>query len=180
MALGFSESSLAAPSSFPKQYDRQIERAVKRWLPGIPWLLWKAQLYQESKLDPLARSPAGAEGLAQFMGPTWGDVAPALGYGLADRRLAGAAIDGGAYYMAQLSQRWRLMPDWAEVQHHAQAGYNAGNGNIARAWRLCGEPSEWGLTMICLNEITGQHSTETITYVDRIWHLWWPKMEAEK
>jgi soluble lytic murein transglycosylase-like protein len=173
------QSPSLAQSYFPDRYDRQIKQASERWLPGVPWRLWKAQLYQESKLDPNASSPAGAEGLAQFMGPTWGDIAPALGYGLADRRLVGPAIDGGAYYMAALSKRWRALRQWQEVHRHAQGGYNAGNGNIGRAWRLCAKPEVWDLTIICLPEITGRHSSETISYVDRIWMVWWPKMEIE-
>lgn len=180
MALGLAPSPSLAQSFFPKQYDRQIKQAADYWLPGVPWRLWKAQLYQESRLDPAARSPAGAEGLAQFMPATWADIAPTLGYGLLDRRLAEPAINGGAYYMGILAKRWRVLPNWKETHRHAQGGYNAGNGNIARAWIVCAEPEDWHLTVICLPVVTGKYAWETNTYIENIWEKWWPRMELDK
>ena len=56
-----------AATIFPSRYDSMIQSAVKKFWPDYPdHLNWKAQLYQESKLDPDATSPGGAQGLAQF------------------------------------------------------------------------------------------------------------------
>lgn len=38
---------------------------------GVDWKLLKAQAHVESGLDPAAVSPAGAQGIAQFMPATW-------------------------------------------------------------------------------------------------------------
>lgn len=164
-----------AASLFPATYDPQIRQAAERYWPGVPWQLWKAQLYQESRLDPRARSPAGAEGLAQFMPSTWAEISKALGYGVVDRRLAGPAIEGGAYYMATLRRRWPEAD--LERQRFAAASYNAGLGNVHRAFVDCGAAGTWQLTSGCLSEVTGQHAAETIGYVRQIWR-WFAVMEA--
>lgn len=146
-----------------------------RWLPGVPWRLWKAQLYQESRLDPDARSPAGAEGLAQFMGPTWAEVSRELGYANVSRSSTAHAINAGAYYMAKLRKRWASLSEW-DRQKLSQASYNAGAGNISRARRSCGDAMTWALVAPCLEAVTGHHHRETLTYVERIWH-WYETME---
>lgn len=173
--FALSASSWASPSSFPSVYDRPIKAAVELWWPGEPWKLWKAQLYQESRLNPLARSPVGAEGLAQFMPATWAEVSKAMKWGLVDRRLAEPAIEGGAYYMMTLRRQWASRDT---MHQFAQASYNAGAGNIRRAWRLCKQPESWELTTECLPQITGKHATETINYV-RLIDKWHKRMELE-
>lgn len=168
-------SSASSSPSFPRKYDREIRQAAELYLPGLPWRLYKAQLYQESRLDPLARSPAGAEGIAQFMPATWGDMQRQLRLG-APRTAAGPAIAAGAYYMAQLRRRWRAAAEW-DRHRLAAASYNAGAGNIARAVAACGDRLAWSIAADCLDEITGRHARETTTYVERIWK-WWAMMEA--
>jgi soluble lytic murein transglycosylase-like protein len=164
------------PRGFTDRYDRPIQQAVKRWWPDIPvWKLWKAQLYQESRLDPAAVSPAGARGLAQFMPATWSDIAR-------DLDLRGSphddiAIDAGAYYMAKLRQTWRRDRSAAERNELAQASYNAGAGNILKAQRYCGGARLWPAVRECLPLVTGaRNAHETITYVQRI-QRWWREME---
>lgn len=170
-------SGSTSASLFPDTYDREIKAAATKYWPGLSWKWWKAQLYQESKLDPNAKSGAGALGLAQFMGATWGEVSKQLGYGILDRRLAGPAIEGGAYYMAQLRKRWK-MPD-LEKQRFAQGGYNAGNGSIGRAVTACGGTEVWEEAAKCLPQITGKNSTETIGYIRSI-EKWFKMMEMGK
>ena len=88
-------------------YDERIQTSVKRWWPDYPlWLDWRAQLCQESRLDPAALSPVGAAGLAQFMPGTWADVSRRLGYGDVSPHVARYAIEAGAYYMASLRRQW--------------------------------------------------------------------------
>src|SRR5690554_3754238 len=77
-AFVFSPSASSQPY-FSDRYDLEIQASVKRWWPGPEWQWWKAQLYQESLLNPAAVSPAGALGLAQFMPATWNDMIRQLG-----------------------------------------------------------------------------------------------------
>jgi len=165
----------AEARSFPRQYDRQIEQAAKTWLPGVPWKLWKAQLYQESRLDPNARSPVGAEGLAQFMPATWREVTAAMGMQVAsvDRRTADASIQAGAYYMARLRRNWSSPRPEIDRHDLAMASYNAGLGHILSAQRECGMAVLYPQIMACLPQITGHHANETLGYAPAIrrWHM---------
>jgi len=150
---------------------------VKRWWPDLPyWRLWKAQLYQESRLDPRAVSPVGARGLAQFMPATWDDVTRALGaHGSPHDELA---IDAGAYYMAKLRRIWREDRSVLEKNELAQASYNAGAGSVLKAQRFCGGARLWRTVRECLHLVTGpRNAQETKTYVARI-ERWWREMEA--
>lgn len=162
---------------FPRQYDRAIERAAAQWLPGVPPLLYKAQLWQESRLRPDARSPAGAEGLAQFMPATWREVSAAMGLGLVDRRLAEPSIQAGAYYMARLRGQWKSERPERDRHDLALASYNAGLGHILAAQRLCGDPRLYPDIMACLPAITGRHAAETLGYAPAI-RRWHAAMEA--
>jgi len=163
---------------FTDRYDAEIASAVKHWWPDRPlWKEWKAQLYQESKLDPDAVSPVGARGLAQFMPATWDDITRQVGLGGADRRDARAAIEAGAYYMAQLRHAWRSPRPEQDRQELAQASYNAGTGSLIRAQARCGNPALYAEIVACLPQVTGpQFSKETTTYVARIAE-WWREME---
>jgi hypothetical protein len=104
-------SSTALPSFVPAQYRDPILRSAARW--GVPPALMAGQLMAESGFDPDAGSPAGAEGIAQFMPGT------AAAYGLADPYDAVAAIDAEAHLMHDLLQQFGS-PELA------LAAYNAG------------------------------------------------------
>lgn len=169
LALALSGGAEALP--YTTKYDREIKRAVERQWPDYPvWRQWKAQLISESNLDPRAVSPVGARGMAQFMPRTWVEVTRAMQLGAASPHDVSAAIEAGAYYMRQMRALWRGAVD--ERMRWGQASYNAGGGNIKRAWRLCDEPATWAETVPCLPDITGHHSAETIGYVKRIWRIW--------
>lgn len=155
---------------FTDRYDRDIEASVKRWWGfGPEWQWYKAQLYQESLLDPDAVSPVGATGLAQFMSGTWGDVSRQMGLprGISPRD-AKYAIDAGAFYMARLQRTWSAPRPFMDRHKLAQASYNAGAGHLIKAQRLCGGPALYADIIKCLPQVTGHHSRETITYVERI------------
>lgn len=153
-------------------YDVLIQASVRNWWTDYPdWLSWKAQLYQESRLDADARSPVGASGLAQFMPATWAEISGELGYGGADAREANYAIDAGAYYMAKLRRAWAWPRPDEDRQALAQASYNTGTGNVLKAQRLCGGARSWAEISPCLRQVTGRDADQTITYVARI-RLW--------
>jgi soluble lytic murein transglycosylase-like protein len=72
----------------------------------------------ESGFNPRAVSPAGAQGIAQFMPAT------ARSYGLRDPFDPVAAIDAQSHLMSDLLRRFRSIP-------LALAAYNAGPGAVA-------------------------------------------------
>lgn len=159
----------ARAGTFSDRYDRDIKRAVETYWPAYPyWTAWKAQLFQESRLDPAAVSPVGAAGLAQFMPGTWAEVARQLRLppGLSPHH--DIAIQAGAWYMAKLRHQWSAPRPEDDRHRLAQASYNAGLGHLLAAQRRCGAPSLYLDIIRCLPQITGRHSEETITYVQRI------------
>lgn len=170
MVLGLSAAASSSAYSFPDRYDRQIERAAKLYLPTVDWRLWKAQLYQESRLDPNAVSPVGAAGLAQFMPATWAQISAELKYENVSPHVAEPAILAGAFYMAKLRQTWRT--ERPEMDRHklAAASYNAGIGNVLEAQRVCQMRALYAEIIECLPLVTGRHSEETISYIERIWY----------
>lgn len=171
LALAAIVVGAAHAGPIPKTYDKEIKAAADKWLPGVPWRLLKAQYYQESRLNPDARSPVGAAGIAQFMPATWRQVTKELGWVGLDARAVAPAIEAGAYYMMQQRRTFKSHADWSRHKH-ALGGYNAGAGNIRKAAQLCGSPAEWEETVTCLPRVTGHHSAETKTYIERIW-LWY-------
>jgi len=104
------------PAFVPAAYRAPLLRAAARW--DVSAALLAAQLMAESGFDPDAGSPAGAQGIAQFMPAT------AAEYGLADPYDPAAAIDAQAHLMSDLLRRFgspRL----------ALAAYNAGPAPVA-------------------------------------------------
>ena len=98
----------------PSRFHDPIARAALRW--NVPMNVLAAQLYAESGFNPFARSPAGAEGIAQFMPGT------ADAYGLRDPFDPVAAIDAQAHLMSD------LLEQFGGKVALALAGYNAGAG----------------------------------------------------
>ena len=90
-----------------------LARAAQRW--NVSAALLAAQIYAESNFNPFAQSPAGAQGIAQFMPGT------AEAMGLDDPFDAGEAIDAQAHLMRDLLRRFATVP-------LALAAYNAGPG----------------------------------------------------
>lgn len=161
--------SAAGAQTIPGTYDSRIRAAVARYWPDFPDpLSWKAQLYQESRLDPAAVSPVGAAGLAQFMPATWAEVTRELRLGRASPH-AEIAIEAGAYYMAKLRRGWTGDRPATERHRLAQASYNAGLGSILAAQARCGGARLWDAMAPCLPAVTGaQHARETTGYVASI------------
>lgn len=159
---------LSSPST--NKFDDEIKSAVRLWWPDYPfWDAWKAQLYQESLLNPDAISHVGARGLAQFMPGTWDQVVGELKWDKSvSPHSSKRAIQAGAYYMAKLRKSWSAPRPQEDRQKLAQASYNAGFGNILKAQRNCGGANLYDEIIICLPMVTGRHSKETITYVERI------------
>jgi hypothetical protein len=113
---GDGTATRAVQSFVPPRYAPLIIRAAQRW--SVSAQLLAAQLYAESGFNPFARSPAGAQGIAQFMPGT------AAAIGLADPFDPGAAIDAQAHLIRDLLGRFGSVP-------LALAAYNAGPGAVA-------------------------------------------------
>jgi hypothetical protein len=105
----------AVPGFVPAELRPVLERAASRW--NVSAALLAAQLMAESGFDPLASSPAGAEGIAQFMPST------AAAYGLANPFDPAEAIDAQAHLMSDLIRQF------GDPQL-ALAAYNAGPGAV--------------------------------------------------
>lgn len=157
------------------QYDDQIKAAVRAWLPRwYDWRLYKAQIFKESSMRPDAVSPAGAEGLLQFMPPTWEEVKQELNFPESATPFDPEfAILAGAYYMQKLRGQWTWERPEADRIALSLASYNAGTGNLLKAQRLAGNVSDYAGIVSKLVQITGEkNSRETLHYVTRIFGLY--------
>ncbi len=167
LAVGCTEAHAGV---FPATYDASIHDAWALYHPGDDWHWWKAQLWQESRLNPNAVSPAGAEGIAQFMRST------AAGYGLVDRRMAEPSILAGARLMRDNLRFWSAPRTPASRRRLAQAGYNCGNGNLVKAQTRCKGHREYEQIIECLPAVTGRYAAETAGYAPHI-EKWWRLMQ---
>jgi hypothetical protein len=104
-------SSASVPAFVPPPYRDAILKSAARW--KVPPALMAGQLMAESGFDPTAGSPAGAQGIAQFMPST------AAAYGLMNPYDPVAAIDAEAHLMSDLLRQFGS-PELA------LAAYNAG------------------------------------------------------
>ncbi len=103
--------------AIPEQYIRYANEAAAA--TGVSPSILLAVAAQESGFNPGAVSPAGAEGLMQFIPATWEK------YGRGSPFNARDAMFAGARYLRHLAiefHSWRL----------AFAGYNAGGGAVRR------------------------------------------------
>jgi Transglycosylase SLT domain/D-alanyl-D-alanine carboxypeptidase len=115
----------AVPAFVPARFAPMLARAAQRW--NVSAALLAAQLYAESNFNPFAQSPAGAQGIAQFMPGT------AQAMGLENPFAPGPAIDAQAHLMRDLLRRFATVP-------LALAAYNAGPGAVAGC--MCIPPYE--------------------------------------
>lgn len=111
VGFGPGDGEHAIPDFVPERFAGAISRAAQRW--NVSAALISAQLYAESNFNPFAQSPAGAQGIAQFMPGT------ARSYGLSNPFDPDSAIDAQAHLMHDLLRRFASVP-------LALAAYNAG------------------------------------------------------
>jgi hypothetical protein len=99
------------PSFVPPRFRAPLLRSATRW--NVSAALLAAQLMAESNFNPFATSPAGAQGIAQFIPSTAG------AYGLRDPFDPVEAIDAQAHLMSDLIRQ-------LGSPQLALAAYNAG------------------------------------------------------
>jgi hypothetical protein len=108
---GSFSGSAGLPGFVPAAYRAPLLRSAARW--NVSAALLAGQLMAESNFNPFAGSPAGAQGIAQFMPLT------AASYGLADPYDPVEAIDAEAHLMSDLLRQFGS-------PQLALAAYNAG------------------------------------------------------
>lgn len=99
------------PAFVPERFRAPLLRAATRW--NVSAALLAAQLMAESNFNPYASSPAGAQGIAQFIPST------AASYGLRDPFDPAEAMDAEAHLMSDLIRQFGS-------PQLALAAYNAG------------------------------------------------------
>jgi hypothetical protein len=133
---GDGRATAAVQSFVPARYAPLIARAAQRW--QVSAHLLAAQIYTESNFNPFAISPAGAQGIAQFMPGT------AAGVGLRDPFDPAASIDAQAHLMHDLLSQFGSVP-------LALAAYNAGPLPVSR----CGCVPPFAETQAYVAKIVG-------------------------
>ncbi len=142
------ESARAAAAQSPERsdkagvispYDALLRRHAKDF--DLDWRLLAAQMYQESRFDPEAKSWVGALGLMQIMPATGKEL------GVADLRKPEDSVRGGAKYMRKLVDRFDKTLPFKDRYRFALASYNAGPGHVDDARRLAAQlkldPDRW-------------------------------------
>ena len=132
-----------------KAFHRRVKARLSRYSPfikvaakkhGFDWRLIAAQIYQESHLNPWAKSTAGARGLMQIMPAT------SKSLGVTDLFDPVQNINAGVQHLKNLYDHF----DKAQGQDRlliALAAYNIGQGHIHDARKLARkrglDPNKW-------------------------------------
>lgn len=130
-------SHAAEPPTTALKYRSDVIRASRvDWGLNAPIADFAAQLHQESGWNPAARSPVGAQGLAQFM-PSTADWIAGVFPALSSREPynPGWAIRALVSYDRWLWQRVTV-PDGCERMAMTLSAYNGGLGWVNRDRRL--------------------------------------------
>ena len=120
-------------------YDKLVRKYADRY--GFDWRLVTAQMYQESRFNPKAKSQVGARGLMQLMPRT------AKAMGVKNTSDPALNIKGGIMYLDWLRDRFDSKLPISERIWFTLAAYNAGAGHVQDARRLAQQigydPDRW-------------------------------------
>ncbi|CAL9630694.1 NlpC/P60 family protein [Streptomyces sp. enrichment culture] len=129
-ALGDTPAGKALTAAVPTEYRALIEEAGET-CPEVSPNLLAALLQQESGFNPKARSPVGAQGIAQFMPSTWETHGiDGNGDGRRDVWDPEDAIPSSAKYLCTLAADVKDVP--GDRRHNMLAAYNAGPGAVRK------------------------------------------------
>ncbi len=108
---------------------------------GIDWRLIAAQMYQESRFDPRAKSWVGALGLMQVMPTTGAEM------GFSDLFEPDSNVQARVKYLARLMESFDRKIPMKQRVRFALAAYNAGIGHVQDARLLARsmglDPNHW-------------------------------------
>ncbi len=164
---------------FPSEFDNLFKQAAIVY-PGGDWTLIKAQCFQESNLRPDAKSSVGAIGLCQVMPVTAKEVFsknPNIPKGALTN--PEVSIWLAAYYMRQTYGFWGDHRSFEDHIKLALAGYNAGNGYLLKAQKLCNDPPGYDAIVACLPQVPKVIAWQPIDYVHKIYYQWWPAIKLK-
>ena len=139
-------ASIADVKTFTQQLESRLPEFESLFreaalLTGWDWRLLVAVAYQESHLDPNARSPTGVRGIMMLTLNTMRE----LGY--SSRLDPQQSIEGGARYLAQLKKRLPERIEDPDRTWFTLAAYNMGMGHLEDARVLTarqgGNPDRW-------------------------------------
>lgn len=154
------------------RYDAALRRAARRHLPpGWDWRLLKAMAYQESRLDPAARSASGAVGLCQVMPAT----ASELGVPAAALADPWVNIEVGARLLRRFWDQAEGLSDGPPVwsrSRAAVAAYHAG----ATGAGLVGTAGCRGVRRRSWRGLRRGLPEETRRHVEAVFDTAWPRL----
>lgn len=171
-------ASLSYAADFSKykhhdDYDDYFRKYSKRFFsPAFDWHYFKAQAVAESNLNPDAVSYVGAQGIMQIMPRTFDEIKTK------SKLIEGSAtepkwnIAAGIWYNRQQFEFWKNGRTLEEQLRFMYGSYNAGRGNLLKAQREAINaglnPKTWNSMYDALPKVTGDHSVETLNYVEKI------------
>ena len=127
------------PDGSISPYDELVKKYARQY--GFDWRLLVAQMYQESRFDPQAKSWVGAKGLMQVMPRTAKELE------LTDLEDPETGIHAGVKYLDWVRDRFETELDVKQRMWFTLAAYNAGQGHVKDARRLARQkgwnPDRW-------------------------------------
>jgi membrane-bound lytic murein transglycosylase F len=157
------------------RYINMIKKESDKY--GFDWRLIAAVIYQESHLDPRARSYTGVRGLMQVTRLTAQEM------GISNRLDPRQSIQAGVKYLAKMYKRFPEIENPRERMLFALASYNIGYGHVRDAQRIARRkglnPQKWSSMEKTLPLLRSPRyyrktkhgyarGTEPVRYVDRI------------
>lgn len=156
--------------AYPETYWDLTSKAAQGY--GYDPRAFHALVREESNFNKDITSHAGAKGLSQLMPPTARSVARWLGMSVTTESLSDpyTNLRIGTRYFESLTSRYRGNP------HLAMAGYNAGEGNVAKWLERFGNlpTDEW------VESIPFRETRHYVKRVSRTWQTYRILYEAER
>lgn len=146
-------------------YDGHFKKYTKHYFgPLVDWHWFKAQGIAESGLNPGASSQMGAKGIMQIMPATFAEIQKKNPH-FSNIDEARWNIAAGIYYDRLQFRKWKEGLPSEERLSFALASYNAGYGNVLRAYQRASRSDdkvrEW-------RQVAPFAPAETRKYVRRI------------